>query len=428
LTILDRSGGRTIANHHPQLVVDFGPFEVRAVGTFPVIGLLMKSKAGGVILAGTPLRMASHAFEASRDHQQKQGVAGGGSAVGRAAPAEPRRAELYRQPVHEPFSEEVALRLGVMDIRIAHCTVCWGYKDRALTLGEALRKRFGAKVEVVGGGLGQFDVRVDGKLVASRGESLLARIKPPRLPDAAEVIAAIERQQSLPEGNRSPAQSGRCRFGPEDAMRFYDLFGAWQDAQFYERAALEHLVAHADFEHASAVFELGSGTGRLAESLFEKHLAENAHYVGIDISTTMIGIAARRLAHWSGRAAVLQADCTTNLPCADAAFDRFVAAYVLDLLPLDAISQVTGEAHRLLRPDGKLCVVTSTEGVTPVSRLVGSVWKRIYAFNPRFVGGCRPLSVSTLLDRNEWRIEHTHVISSWGICSEIVIASPARST
>jgi hypothetical protein len=50
------------------LVVDFGPFEARAVGTFPVIGLRMKSKAGSVILAGTPLRMASHPFETSRDY------------------------------------------------------------------------------------------------------------------------------------------------------------------------------------------------------------------------------------------------------------------------------------------------------------------------------------------------------------------------
>jgi len=68
-----------------------------------------------------------------------------------------------------------------MEVRIEHCTVCWGYSDRELILAEALRKRFGARVEVVDGTLGQFDVRVDGKLISSRGEHLLARIKPPRL-------------------------------------------------------------------------------------------------------------------------------------------------------------------------------------------------------------------------------------------------------
>lgn len=81
-----------------------------------------------------------------------------------------------------------------MDVRIEHCTVCWGYRDRALALAEEVRKRFGAKVEVVDGTLGQFDVRVDGQLIASRGESLLARIKPPRLPNVSDVIDAIERR------------------------------------------------------------------------------------------------------------------------------------------------------------------------------------------------------------------------------------------
>lgn len=214
-------------------------------------------------------------------------------------------------------------------------------------------------------------------------------------------------------------------FSPKDAKNFYDRFGSWQDAQFYERAACEYLMAHSDFEHASAVFELGCGTGRLAECLFEKHLADDARYLGIDISTTMIRIAARRLTRWSERARVQQADGTTLQSYADAAFDRFVATYVFDLLPDAAIQQVLGEAHRILCRDGKLCVATLTEGATLISRVLISLWKCIYTVNPRLVGGCRPLRVVALLDRDDWRIEHTSVVSSWGICSEIVIASPA---
>lgn len=311
-----------------------------------------------------------------------------------------------------------------MDVRIEHCTVCWGYRDRARVLAEALRKRFGANVEVADGTLGQFDVRVDGKLITSRGGTLLARIKPPRLPDVSDVITAIQRQGSLPEGKASSAGSVRHEFGPEDAKHFYDRLGEWQDAQFYERTALKHLVAHSDFEHASSVFEWGCGTGRLAECLFQKHLPNSAAYVGIDISTTMVGIATRRLASWSGRVTVQQADGTAKLPYPDSAFDRFVATYVLDLLPEPAIHRVLAEAHRLLRPNGKLCVVSSTEGVTPISRVVTAIWKRICELNPRVVGGCRPLRLSTLLDRATWKIEHAHIVCSVGICSEIVMAFP----
>ena len=86
-----------------------------------------------------------------------------------------------------------------MDVIIEHCTVCWGYRGRALVLAEALRTRIGAKVTVLDGTLGQFDVRVDGELIWSRGETLLARIKPPRLPNVSELIEAIDRRMPLPD-------------------------------------------------------------------------------------------------------------------------------------------------------------------------------------------------------------------------------------
>jgi ubiquinone/menaquinone biosynthesis C-methylase UbiE len=245
------------------------------------------------------------------------------------------------------------------------------------------------------------------------------------LPDVSEVITAIDRRKSLPEQKTPARENARNQFSPEDAKRFYDRFGLWQDTQFYERAALGHLVAHSDFQHASAVFELGCGTGKFAECLLKTNLPDNASYTGVDISTTMIRIASERLANWRGRATLQQADGTARLPYVDGVFDRFIAAYVLDLLSYSAIDHVLSEAHRLLSPNGKLCVVSLTEGVAPVSRIFTSIWKRIHTFNPHWVGGCRPLRVSTILDRAAWKIELAEAVCSWGICSEIVIASPA---
>jgi ubiquinone/menaquinone biosynthesis C-methylase UbiE len=267
-------------------------------------------------------------------------------------------------------------------------------------------------------------VRVDGKLITSRGDTLLARMKPPRLPDVSDVIAAIEPQKFLPEAKSSVAARVRHQFTVQDAKHFYDWFGAWQDLQFYERKALECLIANSDFEHAMAVFELGCGTGRLAENLLRRYLTGNATYTGMDISTTMVRIARQRLANWSGRAKVQQCDGTAKLPYADHVFDRFVATYVLDLLPEPAICGVLREAHRVLRPNGKLCVVSSTKGITIVSRALSSFWKRIYAIDPRLVGGCRPLRLSALIDSASWIIKHAQVSCSWGICSEIIIGFP----
>jgi ubiquinone/menaquinone biosynthesis C-methylase UbiE len=212
------------------------------------------------------------------------------------------------------------------------------------------------------------------------------------------------------------------QFGPEDAERFYDRFGRLQGAQLYERTALKHLVTASDFEHASAVFELGCGTGRLAAQLLKERLGEGARYAGIDVSSTMIAIATRRLARWGKRATVSRVDGTGSLPYAGASFDRFVATYVLDLFPDAVIVNVLREAHRLLRSNGKLCVITSTEGVGPTSRLVGAAWKRLYKINPSVVGGCRPLQGRSWIDECDWSVEHAEVMTSWAIASEIVVA------
>ena len=307
-----------------------------------------------------------------------------------------------------------------VDVRIKYCTVCWGYRNRALEIAERLRTKFGAQVEVAGGKPGQFDVYVDGREVVSRGDSAILQMKPGGLPEVAEVTGIIE-NGFVPLG----AQPHTRIFAPENAKRFYDRFGAMQDRQFYERAPLTDLISHADFEHALSVFELGCGTGRLAARLLAERFPPQAHYVGIDISTTMVEIAARRLMRWSDRTNVEEADATRGLPYADGQFDRFVATYVFDLLSVSSIGLLLREAYRVLSPEGKLCVVTSTEGGGPASRIISKIWNAIYDRRPGLVGGCRPLRLSKLLETSKWQIEYVQDLVSWGISSEIVVARPA---
>lgn len=54
------------------------------------------------------------------------------------------------------------------------------------------------------GSLGQFDVVVDGKVIASRGGNLLRRLLGGGFPDADEVVAAIEQLRSAPPAGRQP--------------------------------------------------------------------------------------------------------------------------------------------------------------------------------------------------------------------------------
>lgn len=137
----------------------------------------------------------------------------------------------------------------------------------------------------------------------------------------------------------------------------------------YEGPAVRRLAELWEFDRAGAVFELGCGTGSLAAGLLGSRLPPSARYVAADVSTTMVRLARRRLAPWSDRVSVRLLDPpATTLPADDGAFDRFVAAYVFDLLSPGDAGALAAEAARLLAPGGLLAVVSLTAGTTAPSR------------------------------------------------------------
>lgn len=210
------------------------------------------------------------------------------------------------------------------------------------------------------------------------------------------------------------------------ARKFYDRFGKKQDTQaFYEDAALAGLIAHGAFEQAGSVFELGCGTGRFASRLLTDHLPSTATYFGIDISGTMVGIAEQRLAAFATRAGVALSDGPVFFPLPDRSVDRVVATYVLDLLSETDIRRVIAEARRVLTPNGKLCLVSLTEGTTFVSRIVSGVWSALSRVYAPLVGGCRPVRLEAFMIQPPWIIEYHKVVVQFGVPSEVLVASLA---
>ncbi len=211
------------------------------------------------------------------------------------------------------------------------------------------------------------------------------------------------------------------------ARALYDRIGRWQDTQrFYEDCATADLIVHADLQRARSVFEFGVGTGRIAERLLREHLPPAARYRGIDVSTTMVGLARQRLAPWADRTQVEQSDGSPRVQAADRAFDRFLSTYVLDLLSAEDIALVLEEAHRLLSDEGRLCIVSATHGRTPLQRLVMGAAARLHALSPSLVGGCRPIEVLSFVKSDRWRVLYRNVVSKWGVVSEVLVAKPER--
>lgn len=233
----------------------------------------------------------------------------------------------------------------------------------------------------------------------------------PRLPPDRQVLASgVRTDVTLPRA---------------EAKAFYDAFGAKQDAQgWYEDPPVARLIAHSDFGAARNVVELGCGTGRLAEKLLNGALPKDARYMGLDLSATMAALATTRLAAFGERVRVSQTDGAPTLPLPDASVDRVLSTYVLDLLPAADIAQFVADAHRVLAPGGKLCLVGLTFGERGLSRLMSRMWSAVQRKNPAKVGGCRPLRMMDHLPRDRWRVDHREVVAPWAIASEVLVASP----
>jgi ubiquinone/menaquinone biosynthesis C-methylase UbiE len=209
------------------------------------------------------------------------------------------------------------------------------------------------------------------------------------------------------------------------ARRLYDRLGRLQDTQgFYEQRALGRLAAAVRLGDSQRVFELGCGTGRWAAELLRHALRDDACYVGVDISSTMVDLARRRLEPWQARAEVHLVDpAESRLPGDDAAFDRFLSTYVLDLVPFADAHALLKEAWRLLAPGGLVGLVSLTHGVTMASRMVSRAWAAVAARTPQLVGGCRPVELIDLLPDTRWTVECQEVVISWAVPSEVVVAS-----
>jgi deazaflavin-dependent oxidoreductase (nitroreductase family) len=212
-----------------------------------------------------------------------------------------------------------------------------------------------------------------------------------------------------------------------EAGRVYDRIGRIQDLQaLYEHRATGELLAHGDFEQARSVFELGYGTGAFAQRLLEEHVPSGSRYLGIDVSPRMQELARRRLRRFERRAELRLGDGSLHLPFDTGAFDRVIANYVLDLLSPGDIELFLREAHRLLAPDGLLCLTSLTEGRTGPARLVTRAWQSVSALRLELVGGCRPVRLTEYLAPDRWALHFHTVVSTLGISSEVVVAASRR--
>ena len=203
----------------------------------------------------------------------------------------------------------------------------------------------------------------------------------------------------------------------ETARRLYDWLGRRHDVgERYERLAKERGLALLDLAPGQAVLNVGVGTGK-EQRVLETAVSPNGLPVAIDISRKMLQITRER----TGHTRLCEADIHA-LPFASASFDRLFCTYVLDLIPLADLPGILGEFRRALRRDGRIVLVSLTEGVDRSSKLVVGLWTAVYQISPVACGGCRPLHLDEMVQQAGFRDVSREVVVQMGVPSEVVTA------
>lgn len=216
------------------------------------------------------------------------------------------------------------------------------------------------------------------------------------------------------EISRVTRSKGEARKAYDRMSRWYDLMASSSERPFAQMG-LRLLAITA----GESVLEIGYGTGHILQAMTQL-VGEEGWVFGLDISTGMSRVARQRLAS-AGVYSSVQLVCGDAgwLPFASGKLDAVFLSFTLELFDTPEIPLALEACRRILKPGGRLCVVSlSKEGgnTLPV---------RLYAWAhrkfPAYVD-CRPIYVQSSLERIGFRVVKAMRKSMWGLPVEICLA------
>jgi ubiquinone/menaquinone biosynthesis C-methylase UbiE len=207
----------------------------------------------------------------------------------------------------------------------------------------------------------------------------------------------------------------------QEARASYDRMSRWYDMlsgrfeSIYRETGLRKLSAR----EGEMVLEVGFGTGHCILALAQA-VGDKGKVYGIDISEGMCNIALSRIKK-SGLTERVELHCgdATHLPFKANCFDAVFMSFALELFDTPEIPLILDECRRVLRSDGRICVVSMSKKAK-----YGVMVKLYEWFHRRFPSfvDCRPIFVQKALEREGFRIQDASEMSMWGLPVEIVLA------
>ena len=205
----------------------------------------------------------------------------------------------------------------------------------------------------------------------------------------------------------------------DEARANYNRLSRWYDWIAGSEARYRQIGVQAlNIQLGERLLEIGFGTGSCLLD-FARQVGSDGWVCGIDLSDGMAEMADNRLseAGLDERATLLLGDAV-HLPFADDSFDAIFMSFTLELFDTPEIPWVLGQCCRILRPDGRLGVVTLVKTDQP--NFAERAYEWFHARLPVAVD-CRPIMAQPALSEAGFAIAEVISEKMWGLPVEIIV-------
>jgi demethylmenaquinone methyltransferase/2-methoxy-6-polyprenyl-1,4-benzoquinol methylase len=196
--------------------------------------------------------------------------------------------------------------------------------------------------------------------------------------------------------------------------RWYDLVAGSTEKK-YRDWGLEKLSAHS----GEKILEIGFGTGHCLVAL-AKAVGPAGGVTGVDLSEGMLAIARGRLQQQglAERVDLRSGDAAQLDFIASGSLDGVFMSFTLELFDNPEIPRVLQECHRILRPGGRIAVVSMTKTDPP--GVAVRLYEWFHEYMPNYAD-CRPIFARAALEQSGFAIQDVSTSSMWGLPVEIVL-------